>query len=421
MSPSEVALVPDRPTRLQRAGSWLFSGHLLAVFSIAASNILLGFTYLIAPFSLRFRRGDGSRMAPLLAPLGIYALWLVGSAFASFDPRTSLGGLRELFTLSALLLAPGLVRGETQVRRLVDGLIASAAILAAIGLASYLWGYGDIDRRIRGPFSHYMTFSGFLLICDILLMVRLLGDPRWAGTEGSGVGRRGWRWVALAVINVALLASYTRGAWVALVVAVTVLLLARAPRLLLAYLPLGALLVVLAPVPLVSRMISIVDLQDPSNYDRLCMLEAGMTMVKERPLFGLGPEMVERRYPIYRSPAAPRFEIPHLHNSFLQLAAERGIPALLAYLAMNWASLRAMYLGYRRDRREGGSGGPRADLYLGGMLALLAFNVAGLFEDNWGDTEVQRPALFLLALPFCLMMGEADKLPDRPEGDPERT
>ena len=107
-----VSDVRDQPTRLQRAGSWLFSGHLLAVFSIAASNILLGFTLLTAPFSLRFRRGDWPRMAPLLVPLGIYALWLVGSAFASFDPRTSLGGLRELFTLSAVLLAtsPLLVR-----------------------------------------------------------------------------------------------------------------------------------------------------------------------------------------------------------------------------------------------------------------------------------------------------------------------
>lgn len=403
----------DRPTRLQRAGSWLFSGHLLAVFSIAASNILLGLTVLTAPFSLRFRRGDLALMAPLLAPLGVYSLWLVGSAFASFDPRTSLGGLRELFTLSAVLLAPGLVRGEAQVRRLVDGLTAAAALLACFGLASYLWGYGDIDRRIRGPFSHYMTFSGFLLICDLLVMVRLLRDLR------GSAGRWGWRWAALVVINVALLATYTRGAWVALVVAGTVLILVRAPRLLLAYLPLGVLLVVLAPVPLVSRMLSITDLQDPSNYDRLCMLEAGMTMVAERPLFGLGPEMVERRYPIYRAPTAPRFEIPHLHNSFVQLAAERGIPALLAYLGMSWASLRAMYRGYRR---EGGSRGPRADLFLGGLLALLAFNVAGLFENNWGDTEVQRPALFLLVMPFCLMMEEAaeeaDMLPDRPE---ERT
>jgi O-antigen ligase len=154
------------------------------------------------------------------------------------------------------------------------------------------------------------------------------------------------------------------------------------------------------------------------------MLEAGMTMVAERPLFGLGPEMVERRYPIYRPPSAPRFDVPHLHNSFLQLAAERGLPALLAYLAMSAASLWALHRCYRR---EGGSRGPRADLCLGAMLALLAFHVAGLFENNWGDTEVQRPVLFLLALPFCLAAGEAegggkvDMLPGRPEADLERT
>lgn len=383
------------------------------MFSIAASNILLGFTFLLAPWALRGRRADWTRAAPLLVPLGVYALWIVGSAFASFDPRTSLGGLREIFTLASLLLAPGLVRGEAEVRRVVDGLVGAAALLACAGLLQYLWGYGDIDRRIRGPFSHYMTFSGFLLVCDLLLMTRLLGDP--AGSRG----RWCWRWAALLAINAALLGSYTRGAWVALLVAVTVLLVARAPKLLLAGLPLVLLIVLLAPVPLVRRMISIGDLQDPSNYDRLCMLEAGLNMVAERPLFGLGPEMVERRYPIYRPPSAPRFDIPHLHNSFLQLAAERGIPGLLAYLAMTAVSLRFLL---RRYRREGGREGPRADLYLGSMLALLAFNVAGLFENNWGDTEVQRTVLFLLVLPFCLAAGEEepDMLPDRLEAQPLR-
>lgn len=402
-------------SRVQRAGYWLFSGHLLAVFSIAASNILLGLTVLTLPLSWRGRREDFARAAPLLLPLGVYALWLVGSIFASFDPRTSLGGLRELFTLSAVLLAPALVRGEAEVRRLIDGLVAAAALLACTGLAQYLVGYGDIDRRIRGPFSHYMTFSGFLLICDLLLLTHLLVAGRGVSGGRSG-GRWGWRWLALVPINVALLGSYTRGAWVALVVSVTVLLLIRAPKLLLAYIPVGVLIVILAPVPLVRRMLSITDLQDPSNYDRICMLEAGLTMVKERPLFGLGPEMVERRYPIYRSPTAPRFEVPHLHNSFLQLAAERGIPTLLAYLAMNLACLRAIL---RQYRQEGGRQGSRADLYLGCLLALLAFNVAGLFENNWGDTEVQRPALLLFVLPFCLAArsepaGADDMLPDRP-------
>jgi putative inorganic carbon (hco3(-)) transporter len=376
-------------------GYGLYVSHLATIFSIAASNILLGFTVLSLPWTRRRgdRGVDWAGFAPLLVPLGFYVLLLLGSIAASYDPRTSLRGVTEVFSLVTLVLAPLFVQGERQVRRLVDVLIAAAALLACAGLAQYLVGYGDIDKRIRGPFSHYMTFSGFLLICDLLLLATMVYTDRWRGRGGL------WRWGALAAINVALLGSYTRNAWVALFVALTVLALIRAPRLLLAYVPATAVFITLAPVPLLHRVVSIIDLRDLSNYDRLCMLEAGLTMVRERPLFGCGPEMVERRYPLYRAPSAPRYEIPHLHNSLLELAAERGLPALVSYL---WLTLAAVAAAWRRFRAEGGRHGPRADLYVGVMLALLAFNVAGLFENNWGDTEVQRPVLFVLALPFCL-------------------
>lgn len=398
-APGTSSVEEAPPPRRVRVAYGLFAAHLLTLFSIAASNVLLALSLLSAPWTAR-RPIAWAKLAPLTIPLAAYVLLLAGSIFASYDPVTSRRGFSEVFNLSTLLLAPLLVRGERQVRRLVDGLVAVAGVLACVGLAQYLVGYGDIDRRIRGPFSHYMTFSGMLLVADLLVLAGLV--------YGRGL-RSWWRWVALVGINVALLGTYTRGAWVGLAVALTALLVVRSPRLLLAYPPAALLFVLLAPVPLLQRVGSIADLRDTSNYDRLCMLEAGLAMVRERPLFGQGPEMVERRYPIYRNPTAPRYDIPHLHDSFLELAAERGIPALLSYLAMTGCSL---WVAWRRYRREGGRRGPRADLLLGAALALLAFNVAGLFENNWGDTEVQRPALFVLALPFCLEMG------DREEAEP---
>lgn len=380
-------------SRAERAGYWLFVSHLATIFSIAASSILLGLTVLSLPWTRR-RHVPWADLAPLLIPLGFYVLLLVGSIVASYAPQTSARGLTEIFSLSTLALAPLLMRGERQVRLAVNVLIVVAALLACLGLVQYFFfGYGDISRRIRGPFSHYMTFSGFLLVCDLLLVSAMVHGGRW---------RSFWRWGALAVINVALLGSYTRNAWVALSLALTVLVVIRAPRLLLAYVPAAVLFVALAPVPLLHRVESIGDLRDSSNYDRLCMLEAGLAMIRERPLFGLGPELVERRYPIYRPAAAPRYDVPHLHNNLVQLAAERGLPALASYLGLTVASIVAAWRGFKR---EGGRRGRRADLYVGAMLALLAFNLAGLFENNWGDTEVQRPALFLLALPFCLKAG----------------
>jgi O-antigen ligase len=382
-------------SRAERAGYWLFLSHLAALFGIAISEVLLGLTVLSLPWTRR--RGVPWRvLAPMAVPVGVYLLALVGSVLASSDPLASTRGLSEIFTLTTLLAAPFLVRGERQVRLVLDTLIVLASLLACEGLAQFLLGYGDIDRRIRGPFSHYMTFSGFLLVCDLLLLASMLYTRRW---------RTPWRWAALAVINAALLGSYTRNAWVALALSLTVTIAFRAPRLLLAYVPAAVLLVALAPVPILHRMESIFDLRDSSNYDRLCMLEAGLTMVRQRPVFGVGPDLVKRFYPIYRAPAAPRYEVPHLHNTLLQLAAERGLPSLAAYLAMTVAAAAAAWRGYVR---EGGRRGARADLYMGVLIALLAFNLAGQFENNWGDAEVQRPILFLMALPFCLRGAESE-------------
>ncbi|HYG65148.1 MAG TPA: O-antigen ligase family protein [Thermoanaerobaculia bacterium] len=387
---------PAPAQRAERVGFWLFASHLFGIFGIALSNILLAVSVLAAPRTVR-RPLELRELAPLLVPLGLYVLLLAAAIAASYQPRDSLRGLTEVFNLSTLLLAPLLVRGEKDVRRLVDGLLMIAALSAAYGLGQYLFGYGDLDRRIRGTFSHYMTFAGFLLICDLLLLASMTFSDRW---------RQPWRWVALAAVNVALVGSYTRGAWVALGFAVTALLIVRAPRLLLAYVPAAVLFILLAPVPLLQRVGSIADLRDSSNYDRLCMASAGLTMIQERPLFGIGPEGVKHRYAIYRPATAPRYQVPHLHNSFLNLAAERGLPALASYLALTLVSAG---LAWRRYVREGGRHGPRADLWMGVLLALFAFNVAGLFENNWGDTEVQRPLLFVLALPFCLLAGGRER------------
>lgn len=402
--------------RAAQIGYGLYAAHLFAVFGIALSNVLLALTLLSTPWTVRRRPGELAPAAPLFVALGLYVLLLAGAVVASYEPRVSLRGLTEIFNLATLFLAPLLVRGEKAVRRLVDGLLVVAGVSACVGLAQYLFGYGDLDRRIRGTFSHYMTFAGFLLICDLLLIAAMTYSRRY---------RSVWRWVALVAINLALLGSYTRGAWVALTVTLTVLLLVRAPRLLWAYVPAAVLFILLAPVPLLQRATSIVDLRDSSNYDRLCMASAGLTMVAERPLFGIGPQLVKHRYAIYRPGTAPRYQIPHLHNNFLQLAAERGLPALASYLAMTLVSAG---LAWRRFVREGGRQGPRADLWAGVLLALFAFNVAGLFEYNWGDTEVQRPLLFVLALPFCLVAGNAagdmagnasDPASDRARGEAE--
>ncbi|MCZ6726798.1 MAG: O-antigen ligase family protein [Acidobacteria bacterium] len=371
---------------VRRVGYTAYALHLWTVFGLFLSN-LAGVVTLAAWVTTRPRL-DGRGRA-VLWPIGLYSICVLLSVVFSSDPQRSLIGARGLISLATLPLGLVLVRGVKQARAIVDGLIIMATFSALWGLSQLFFGYGGIDQRIRGPFSHWMTFSGVLLIANLLLIAQLV--------SGNGI-RKAWRWLALLAISLGLVGCLTRGAWIAGTLAVVVVLLLRAPRWLAVFAPLLAVVLLLAPTPVRVRVASIVDLEHFSNYDRLCMIEAGWRMARERPVFGHGPEMVRERYPIYRHPTAPRHWVPHLHNNLVQLAAENGLVATAAFV---WFMTAAAWVAYRRYVRQRRSGGGGSDLYLGALGALIAFNVAGMFEFNWGDTEVQRLALFLVALPFC--------------------
>ncbi len=63
-----------------------------------------------------------------------------------------------------------------------------------------------------------------------------------------------------------------------------------------------ALLFALAPDRITDRIMSVFDLRDPSSRDRVAMLQTGAAMIKDHPLTGVGPNMVERLYTQYRDP-----------------------------------------------------------------------------------------------------------------------
>ena len=116
----------------------------------------------------------------------------------------------------------------------------------------------------------------------------------------------------------------------AALVAVTLYLAIRKPRGLVLLVPALALVFFLSPGPIRARILSIASLQDITNRDRISMLHAGKRMIADSPLFGIGPEMVRRYYPLYRDPDAAQWRVPHLHNNTLQIAAAKKNRAVRA-------------------------------------------------------------------------------------------
>jgi O-antigen ligase len=106
--------------------------------------------------------------------------------------------------------------------------------------------------------------------------------------------------------------------------------------------------------------------------------------------------MILTVYPQYRWPEAPNPLAPHLHDNALQIAAERGVPCVVWWI---WLMAAAMGDAYRETRRDGvaGTWGAAAALAL-----LVAVMVAGLFEYNFGDSEILMFTLLVAALPYAL-------------------
>jgi len=135
-----------------------------------------------------------------------------------------------------------------------------------------------------------------------------------------------------------------------------------------------------------------------SNRDRIAMAKSGLRMIRDYPLTGVGPDMVETVYPVYRDAMAVNQLNPHLHNVPLQIAAERGLPALAIFL---WFLI-VLVRDFIRQRRIA----ERRFLPSAGLACVGAMLAAGMFEHNFGDSEFLMLFLVLVTLPYAALRGE---------------
>jgi O-antigen ligase len=203
----------------------------------------------------------------------------------------------------------------------------------------------------------------------------------------------------MPALVVALALTFTRSAWVGACVVVGLLFLLRDFRLI-ALLPVTiALMFAIAPDRITNRMVSMFDLHDPTNRDRLAMLRTGEAIIRDHPLTGVGPNMVQRVYPQYRQPDAVQATNPHLHNVPMHIAAERGLPAVGVWL---WFLVTLVLNTFRLFRAT------RAPVLAATALAAIAAMLtAGFFEYNFGDSEFLMLFLVLVTLPFAATHDES--------------
>ncbi len=320
--------------------------------------------------------------------MALYIVASLASVAFSLNPSYSVTQLGDLLTLG---LVPMVLTLMTQARwELLFRLLSAVAVASStVGLWQYAHGASNLSHRLKGLTTHYMTFSGWTLVVVLLL----LGDMAFQHDRR----RLYWTFPAFAICTTALFLSYTRNAWVGLGVGLVLVAAVWKPKAFYLYPVVAVFLAIILPRPVIGRVISIFNLHQPANYDRLCMAQAAEEMIEDHPVFGMGLGMVQRRYPVYRRDDAPRWEIPHLHDNILQITAETGLFGLAAYAAILFVFFRHTWRALRQADRV------VFPVLAGCFLAVAGITAAGLFEYNWGDAEVWIVTLTCLTIPFALV------------------
>jgi O-antigen ligase len=153
------------------------------------------------------------------------------------------------------------------------------------------------------------------------------------------------------------------------------------------------------------RALSIPAVTESSNRSKLDMWEVGITIAAEHPVIGTGPDSYVLLFGAYRDRVLTQeraaimalFRPESPHNVYIATAANTGIPALVAYLAV---IVMTVALGLRAARRDIPLA---ARLTLAGLIGAIAMH---LVTDSFMTAEPAGSAIFWILLGAVAGVGE---------------
>jgi len=353
------------------------------------------------------------RWAWWAAPLLLY----IGVAIVSASGASSFTlSLKEVLKLGELLVTYLLVLTyvdtPVKLRRLVTLLVLAVGSQALYGLVQTFGHVGPSSfvragaLRASGTFDQPNPFAGYIdFTLPLMIAGVITGTPvvRW------------WTKPAVVIMAAALLASGSRGAYIALIAALAVMLIVYIPRAraLLAVAGVALFgLVAGAFFGLVPSSITtvVLDLFGVSNIDvanptpqnwptaeRLAHQLAGLRMFADHPLLGVGIGNYPTAYAHYQVAPVWIYDLGHAHNYYINIAAEAGIVGLIAFLVVLIAAFVIVARLYRRAATPWAR-----TVALGALGALVTVAVHNNFDNIFvHEMEAQFALIVGIATVAC--------------------
>jgi putative inorganic carbon (HCO3(-)) transporter len=260
---------------------------------------------------------------------------IFNKGFESFTSSVLYGAL-----LLGYPLASNLVTNRRIAENVTNALLVCSVPVAIFGIIVYFLAPAQpewidpsfaqsITSRAYSTFANPNVYAVFLIVTSVFSLVYLFEDNKPFIRILYAV---------CALLNLtAMLLTWTRGAWLALVITAAALLIIKSrsiPKALLiplALIPVAILLIL--PAEFIQRFLSIFGAQDSSVATRLSIWRSSLAMLRDNLFFGVGvgEGSFTEEFLFY---AEDGVTAPHSHNLFLEIGCQAGIFALLLFLLL---------------------------------------------------------------------------------------
>lgn len=241
----------------------------------------------------------------------------------------------------------------------------SSVFFSLYGIHQYLTNGGG-DFRVFSTMGHFNAFGAYLSMMTPIIFNFMLSERN-----------RPMRLVYLAVLGVdfiALMLTFSRGAWIAMVAGIMVSAwlrgLTQFVKAFTALVMFFIMLSMVAPPAVIGRASSITRVDDKSSVIRLKQYRIAVETISRYPLLGVGITSMDA---YVREEHETLKGGGQIHNLFLWIGSERGIPAMLCLLAIF-----GVFFIRAREKIEQADEDLLRSCYIGLFSALLTYFIINL-------------------------------------------
>jgi O-antigen ligase/polysaccharide polymerase Wzy-like membrane protein len=259
------------------------------------------------------------------------------------------------------------------------------------------WSRGR-DWRASGFYSQYVSYAEVLQLIIALALGLFINLPNKRSVGAVLL------LIALTGFSFALLLTITRASWFGAAVSALIILLLSVQRRTVLIIGVLAIPLLLAGLFVLQqkRNVGFLDQKDGSTTWRETVWREGVHLLVSNPrhlLIGIGMDTIKKRWRQWGLFDGGRLPWGHMHSNPLQIALERGLPALGLWLAFLFVYARTLWRLLRSDLKlhwiERG-------ILLGALGGLAGFSTSGLVHYNWGDSEVVMVLYLIMGLSLAM-------------------